>query len=1283
MKKRYFGIAGLALASTLLFTACSGGSGTALKKVEGKSVEKTTKNVYVAPNGTGNGSSESSPMDFMSAVGQAKPGDTLLLAGGSYCYDSRLQVNPSGEEYNYITVKPKSDSDRVIFDFSSQDFNGSNRGIQVYGDYWNFYGLEIMGAGDNGMYIAGSHNIIDNCLFYNNRDTGLQLGRGFSSQTTLDEWPSYNIIRNCTSFANYDAETLGENADGFAAKLTIGYGNIFDGCVAFRNSDDGWDLFAKVDSGDIGTVVLYNCASFENGFLPYQIDKTGSSSEKTYNTLNGDGIGFKLGGSTMQGNVIVKNCSAWDNKLHGVGDNSNPGVISVNGFTSFNNCAGFNENGTVRSIRGIDGDTNKSNNIDLARNNNSYNNYYGILSYVNNQSNGFSTKDDSSYNADKYKGSTAYSIFQVEYKVGTGEVYDVFEDYEDASIYQSEIMDQMFSTGTREEMYVSDSDFKNLTSLNMKCDNVNSMDQLISRVRSFRNTDNSVNFGDHLALSDSSSLKTFADGKPVGAILNKTSMAEYEHYGLFDFENNDLEYTDDETAILSALSCTEVIGNKDAIYQDFKLPKYMQGADLKWESDNTDVISIEQEEVSTISASYFSWARVRVPSEDVKVKLTCTATRNSYYDTKEIEITVKGRRQTLGQLVSSNGKAIRVDLNGFYTAPYIYASDGSAITLGELPEDLYEIKYTYEYAVDGNSKFYKVDNVYTSVAGVYRVTAKATWKADESITSSFTFNVYVVDPDCSIDFMTQKVDGKDVKSIVGLSYDGFVVNGKLSNIDGYVVAITSETELNISKAADIIAKSDYQKYQISDEYVSATFKADNSKGTYYIYYAVVNRNMSNAAVNDIYTAEVSVQEISTTDQFYALARGTTSSANSKSATTIYSLKNDLDFTGYNWNVSADGKAFSGLFRGNGHTISNLTINAGTIDKGVNIFFKVKNGTVMDVNFDNIHINGNREKSKQIGIIGDLQGGFVYNVHATRFAATGYESVGAIVGKVTGDINYVALCSLVNPVLDMNTKVSDAADAAYKYYEVKATSSGIQAEFKLDTYNTDNQYIISAKNKYFGGIIGNAQKDSDPTSFELKIENCYVNAVVGDGQDSSGNGGLILGRVKNDFEYYKTEINTCAVYGMLIAKGQYTSGIVGDFDNGVGYVSINNNFSNVQFVYNSVYLNAMLQQIISEEAQNYAHKNSNPIVGRAVKAETGIYECKGNIGSFVEYYSTYIESTSIYFNYSNYVETGDFVVMTEDFLKTALIGFDFEKIWTVKTGSTASDDAIVVLKVLNK
>ena len=36
-----------------------------------------------------------------------------------------------------------------------------------------------------------------------------------------------------------------EDADGFAAKLTVGDGNVFDGCISYNNADDGWDFFAK------------------------------------------------------------------------------------------------------------------------------------------------------------------------------------------------------------------------------------------------------------------------------------------------------------------------------------------------------------------------------------------------------------------------------------------------------------------------------------------------------------------------------------------------------------------------------------------------------------------------------------------------------------------------------------------------------------------------------------------------------------------------------------------------------------------------------------------------------------------------------------------------------------------------------------------------------------------------------------------------------------------------------------------------------------------------------
>ena len=257
-------------------------------------------------------------------------------------------------------------------------FASTNRGVSIDTDYVYWYGVDICGAGDNGLYIGGSYNTVEYCEFYNNRDTGLQLGRSFSDYNSIYQWPSYNLVKDCTSHNNYDNETFGENADGFAAKLTVGFGNVFDGCIAYRNSDDGWDLYAKTDSGNIGTVIMYNCVAFENGYLEYTRDEcnslfpsynknmsyhTGENSENDYMTRDGDGNGFKLGGSIMEGDVILYNCLSYNNRMHGVTDNSNPGYIKSTYVTSYNNSAMVDENGNIADVANVD----LHSNIDVSR----------------------------------------------------------------------------------------------------------------------------------------------------------------------------------------------------------------------------------------------------------------------------------------------------------------------------------------------------------------------------------------------------------------------------------------------------------------------------------------------------------------------------------------------------------------------------------------------------------------------------------------------------------------------------------------------------------------------------------------------------------------------------------------------------------------------------------------------------------------------------------------------------------------------------------------------------
>jgi hypothetical protein len=211
-----------------------------------------------------------------------------------------------------------------VYDFSGQATSSSNRGITVNGNFWHVKGLQVTHAGDNGLYIGGNSNTVELCIFAFNRDSGLQLGRASSSFTQISQWPANNLILNCESHDNSDP--AGENADGFACKLTTGTGNVFRGCISHHNSDDGWDLFTKVDTGPIGPVLIENCIAYHNGQL----------SNGTINA-NGDRNGFKLGGDGIAVTHTIRRSIAFDNLHHGFTDNNNPGPIQVVNNTSFNN----------------------------------------------------------------------------------------------------------------------------------------------------------------------------------------------------------------------------------------------------------------------------------------------------------------------------------------------------------------------------------------------------------------------------------------------------------------------------------------------------------------------------------------------------------------------------------------------------------------------------------------------------------------------------------------------------------------------------------------------------------------------------------------------------------------------------------------------------------------------------------------------------------------------------------------------------------------------------------
>lgn len=287
--------------------------------------------IYASPDGNGDGKSVDSPTNVIKAINAVKPGGYIYLLGGTYSFTETIDIaeSNSGTEGKYKTIAAYPNAE-VKFDFTGQVVDASARGFVLEGSYWHFYGFEICNAGDNGMLLAGDNNIIEKMVFNGNQDTGLQVSRLNGSYNSISQWPSYNLIKNCTSKNNCDDKTM-ENADGFAAKLTCGEGNVFDGCMSYNNSDDGWDLYAKDATGPIGVVTIKNCIAFRNGF---------TESGKGYGGC--DGNGFKLGGGGVGTRHIVENCLAFENLNCGFTDNNNPKFGDMKLCTAYNNGIGGN-----------------------------------------------------------------------------------------------------------------------------------------------------------------------------------------------------------------------------------------------------------------------------------------------------------------------------------------------------------------------------------------------------------------------------------------------------------------------------------------------------------------------------------------------------------------------------------------------------------------------------------------------------------------------------------------------------------------------------------------------------------------------------------------------------------------------------------------------------------------------------------------------------------------------------------------------------------------------------
>ncbi len=306
---------------------------------------------YVAPTGinTNAGTINAPFLTIQRAQTAVTAGDTVYVRGGTYIMTDSLVATYTGI-WAYITYLTKSGKagrrinywaypgETPIFDCSAVAPAGYRvNAFQVNASYIHIKGIEVIGVQvtitthtqsecfDN----QGSNNIYEMLKMHDGKAIGFYLTKGGN-----------NLILNCDAYNNWDdvseAKT-GGNVDGFGCHPNndnVGYvNNVFRGCRAWFNSDDGYDCINAFES-----VTFENCWAFYNGY------------STTFAGL-GDGNGFKAGGygiSTTPSvpTVIPRNnirfCLAVRNRTNGFYANHHLGGSNWYNNTAYNNAVNFN-----------------------------------------------------------------------------------------------------------------------------------------------------------------------------------------------------------------------------------------------------------------------------------------------------------------------------------------------------------------------------------------------------------------------------------------------------------------------------------------------------------------------------------------------------------------------------------------------------------------------------------------------------------------------------------------------------------------------------------------------------------------------------------------------------------------------------------------------------------------------------------------------------------------------------------------------------------------------------
>ncbi|KAI1495917.1 pectin lyase fold/virulence factor [Biscogniauxia marginata] len=293
--------------------------------------------IYVSPKGTGSGTIDAPYGSIQDAVDVAEAGDTVYLRAGTYSPTTNIKITKSGTATSPITLRSYNDEVVVL---NGEELPGTPYGVGESlpndergilhiegGNYWYFYKLELIN-GPYGVYSRdSSHNYYERLSTHDNYESGFQI------QGTAEN----NTVVYLDSYLNRDPRKNGESADGFALKEGSGEGNVIRNSRLWDNVDDGLDLYMFGSAVTIEEVYAWG-----NGFNRWD-----------FSEFEGDGNGFKLGiTDNPPANHFIRNSIAFSNAKKGFIDNGNPGSLTFERNTAWNNGDnGFNMRSSTSTLK--------------------------------------------------------------------------------------------------------------------------------------------------------------------------------------------------------------------------------------------------------------------------------------------------------------------------------------------------------------------------------------------------------------------------------------------------------------------------------------------------------------------------------------------------------------------------------------------------------------------------------------------------------------------------------------------------------------------------------------------------------------------------------------------------------------------------------------------------------------------------------------------------------------------------------------------------------------------